>query len=94
MSFFFQVTANGRVISSTDHEARNGVIHIIDNVMSSVYDRAGSVVSELDDCCPEHSIVLDLIEDAKLFDKLNTRGPFTFLAPNNGYGMNRIIKTS
>ncbi|TRY70673.1 hypothetical protein TCAL_09688 [Tigriopus californicus] len=79
-----KVTANGRVISSTDHEARNGVIHIIDDVMSSVYDRAGSIVSELDDCCPQHSIVLGLIKDAKLYDKLNTRGPLTFLAPNNG----------
>ncbi len=33
------MTANGRPLSSADHLARNGVIHIISSVMSSVYQR-------------------------------------------------------
>ncbi len=33
------MTANGRVIRELDHVARNGRLHIIDDVMSSVYDR-------------------------------------------------------
>ena len=69
---------------SVDHEARNGIIHIIGDVMSSVYKRAGSVVSELDECCPQHSDFIDLVRDSDAFEKLNSEGPFTLLAPTNG----------
>ncbi len=79
------VTANGRKIVDTDHEARNGVLHILDDVMSSVYRRAGSVISELDECCPEHSDLIELVKLAGLYNDLDTKGPFTLLAPNNGY---------
>ena len=78
------MTANGRPIVSVDHTARNGVIHIVSEVMSSVFKRQGSVVSEIDECCPQHSILLELVKEAKLFDVLDTKGPFTFLAPLNG----------
>ena len=77
-------TANGRSIVSVDHMARNGVIHIVNEVMSSVYKRQGSVVSEIDECCPQHSLLLELIKEAKLFDVLDLKGPFTFFAPLNG----------
>ena len=53
-------------------------------VMSSVYARAGSVVSEIDECCPEHSDLLELIKLSGLYNKLDKEGPFTLLAPNNG----------
>lgn len=76
-------TANGRVVASTDHFARNGVIHVLDDVMSSVYKRAGSVVSELDECCPEHSTMLGLIRESGLWDMLDETGPYTFLSPDN-----------
>jgi uncharacterized surface protein with fasciclin (FAS1) repeats len=78
------VTANGRKIIATDYEARNGVLHILDNVMSSVYQRAGSVISELDECCAQHSEIVELIKLAGLYHVLDTSGPYTLLAPNNG----------
>jgi hypothetical protein len=53
-------------------------------VMSSVYKRAGSVVSEIDECCPEHSDLVELVKLSGLFNKLDKEGPFTLLAPNNG----------
>jgi len=78
------VTANGRKVGDVDHEARNGVLHIISDVMSSVYARAGSVVSEMDECCPQHSELLELVKLSGLFGTLDQKGPFTLLAPNNG----------
>lgn len=77
-------TANGRTIVDTNHLARNGVVHVISEVMSSVYRRAGSVVSELDECCPEHSDLLEILKLSGYYEKLNSEGPFTLLAPNNG----------
>jgi len=78
------LTANGRGVIETDHVARNGVIHILYDVMSSVYDREGSVISEIDECCPQHSQLLELVNYAGLYHHLDTYGPFTFLAPLNG----------
>ena len=52
----------------TDHEARNGVLHVIYDVMSSVYDRAGSVISEMDECCPENSEMIDIVKYAGKVD--------------------------
>ena len=77
-------TANGRTIVQTDFEARNGVLHVIDNVMASVYQRMGSVISEIDECCPQHSELIELVKLAGLYDTLDSKGPFTLLAPNNG----------
>ena len=84
------MTANGRVISSFDHRARNGVIHILDDVMSSVYKRAGSVVSELSECCAEQSMMLGLLKESELWEMLDETGPYTLLAPTNAYI--RILK--
>lgn len=53
--------------------------------MSSVYKRAGSVISEIDECCPQHSEVVELVKLAGLYGTLDQKGPFTLLAPNNGY---------
>lgn len=78
-----KTTANGRVITSTDHHARNGVIHIIDDVMSSVYKRAGSIVSELDECCTEMTMMLGLLKTSGLWEMLDKTGPYTLLAPTN-----------
>ncbi len=77
------MTANGRTIVSADHVARNGVLHVIDSVMSSVYERRGSVVSELDECCPQHSTLLELVKLAGLYGMMDETGPYTFLAPLN-----------
>lgn len=79
------VTANGRPVIATDHEARNGVLHVIGEVMSSVYKRQGSIISEIDECCPQHSELVELVKLAGLYGTLDENGPFTLLAPNNGY---------
>ncbi len=60
--------------------------------MSSVYARAGSVVSEIDECCPEHSDLLELLKLSGLYNKLDKEGPFTLLAPNNGYATSLRLK--
>lgn len=78
------VAANGRKVSQFDNEARNGILHVIDDVMSSVYQRAGSVISEMDECCPQHSEMVELVKLAGLYNMLDTQGPFTLLTPNNG----------
>jgi len=78
------MTANGQPMVSTNHRARNGYIHVISGVMSSIYDRGGSVISEIEDCCPQHSEVVSLIRHAGLYDKMDQTNPITFLAPTNG----------
>jgi len=78
------VTANGQPVVSTNHRARNGYIHIISGVMSSIYDRGGSVISEIEDCCPQHSEVIEMMKHAGLYKKLDSTNPITFLAPTNG----------
>lgn len=78
------VTANGQPIVSMNHHARNGILHVISGVMSSVYDRGGSVVSEIEDCCPQHTNVVDLIRHAGLYNKMDKAEHITFLAPTNG----------
>ena len=34
------------------------------SIRPSVYDRAGSVISEIDECCPQHSVFLELVNEA------------------------------
>ena len=78
------ITANGRRIIKNDFQARNGILHVLDDVMSSVYDREGTVISELMDCCPQHSIFLELVKISKLYSFLNNpEKPMTLLAPMN-----------
>ena len=60
-------TANGRPIVSFNHEARNGFLHVISDVMSAVYDRDGSVITEVDSCCPENSMFVELVKKAGKF---------------------------
>jgi len=77
------ITANGRPVISFDHLARNGFLHVTSEVMSSVYDRQGSVVSELEFCCPQFSFFLGLIRDAGLWELVDKSEPITLLAPLN-----------
>lgn len=76
-------TANGQEIISMNHKARNGYIHILKTMMGSVYDRAGTVISELEECCPQNSEVIDLMKYSGLYKELDTANPITFLAPTN-----------
>ena len=68
---------------STDHKARNGMIHVLSEVMFSVYDRSGSVISEIDMCCPQHSYLIELFQRAGIYDAVHQADPVTFLAPVN-----------
>ena len=77
------MTANGRQIESFDHVAHNGVIHVLSDVMSAVYHREGSVVSELEECCPNHHTLLSLISIGGMYKSLDQTGPYTFFAPND-----------
>lgn len=62
---------------TTDVEASNGVVHIIDKVMlpSSIVD---IVINN-----PDFSILKDALIKANLVDALKADGPFTVFAPNN-----------
>jgi len=76
-------TANGQEIISMNHRARNGYIHILKTMMGSVYDRAGTVISELKICCPQHAEMIELMEYAGLYKELDEANPVTFLVPTN-----------
>jgi len=78
------VTANGQPVIQSDYRARNGLVHIISGVMTSVYARSGSVISEMKHCCPEHSTVIRLAKKAGLYEKIHKTNPITFLVPTNG----------
>jgi len=78
------ITANGQPIESMDHRARNGYLHVLGGVMNSVYDRYGSVISELEACCPQHKDLIDLVKYSGLYDEIDTADSVTFLAPTNG----------
>jgi len=78
------VTANGRPVIDMDNRARNGYLHIISEVMSSVYARVGSVISEMESCCPQHSILVQLARETGLYEKIDQADPVTLLAPTNG----------
>jgi len=77
------VTANGRPVVEFDHLARNGYLHVISEVMTSVYSRNGSVIGEIERCCPQHSMLLELVDHADFFGKLDHANPVTLLAPLN-----------
>ena len=66
----------------SDFTAHNGVLHIIDRVMVSIYDRDGSIVKELRRC-PVFKTLSKLITIADLTDALHGKGPFTLFAPSD-----------
>jgi uncharacterized surface protein with fasciclin (FAS1) repeats len=76
-------TANGCPVVSVDHKARNGFIQVISKVMASVYKRDGSVISEIEECCPQHSFLIELFKLAGVYDALDQADTITFLAPVN-----------
>lgn len=78
------ITANGRPVIAKDYEAVNGVIHVLSDVMTSVYGVEGSVITEIEKTCPHLSTFIDLVKHAGLYSTLMNRGPFTLLVPENG----------
>ncbi len=45
------------------------------------------MVSELDECCPQHSTLLSLVKTSGLYGMLDETGPYTFIAPTNSLGI-------
>lgn len=76
------MTANGSPMCHHDYTAHNGVLHIVDRVMVSIYEREGSIVKELRRC-PVFKTLSKLITIAELADALHEKGPFTVFAPSD-----------
>jgi len=76
------ITANGSPITAFNYTAHNGVLHIIDCVMVSVYERKGSIPNELRRC-PKFNSLSKLLSVADLESALHGKGPFTLFAPSD-----------
>jgi len=76
------ITANGARVCPVDNLAHNGVLHIIDRVLVSLYEREGSIAKELPRC-PIFKSLTKLLGVADLTEALNSAGPFTLFAPTD-----------
>merc|ERR1711928_8472 len=76
------ITANGSPIIAFNYTAHNGVLHIIDHVMVSIYERKGSISNELK-LRPELNSLSKLLVIANLESALYGKGPFTLFAPTD-----------
>ncbi|KAH7957272.1 periostin [Rhipicephalus sanguineus] len=74
------VTASGRNITGTDNVASNGVVHVLSEVICSLFK--GSVAYEISRC-PAYSILNALIKTSGLYNALDGDGPFTVFAPTD-----------
>ena len=78
---------NGITAKKTDVMASNGVIHVLENVLTLP---AASVKSILNDD-PNYSLFVQALKQFGLFDQLDKPGPFVILAPSNGVFMQNGI---
>jgi transforming growth factor-beta-induced protein len=76
------ITANGARVCPVDNKAHNGVLHIIDRVLVSLYEREGTIAKELPRC-PIFKSLTKLLGVADLTDALNGAGPLTLFAPTD-----------
>ena len=67
------------LIKTTDIEASNGVIHVVDRVLIPIFDSIADIATSFGD----FSILVELLDEADLVDTLQRDGPFTVFAPNN-----------
>lgn len=74
------VTAAGRNITGTDNIASNGVVHVLSDVICSLFK--GSAAYELSRC-RDYSVLNDLIKRAGLYSALDGDGPFTVFGPTD-----------
>merc|ERR1719204_39826 len=79
-------TVNGRQIASVDHKFANGVLHVINDVISPVYRDEGSIVSQLVDVPNTDTIrmLVDGYDALYIHTVLDNYGPYTFLPPTDG----------
>jgi uncharacterized surface protein with fasciclin (FAS1) repeats len=66
-------------IIEVDHIASNGVVHVIDQVLTSSFLRVNAVQAAI--AVGSFNILVELIEVAGLWDILNGPGPFSVYAP-------------
>ncbi|QDW25164.1 fasciclin domain-containing protein [Pedobacter sp. KBS0701] len=81
---------NGITAKKTDVMASNGVIHVLENVLTLP---AASVKSILNDD-PDYSLFVQALKQFGLFDQLDKPGPFVVLAPSNEVFMQNGIDES
>ncbi|WP_242135282.1 fasciclin domain-containing protein [Aestuariivivens marinum] len=74
------VLVNNSIVTIADIKARNGVIHVIDDVLTIPSLNIVELALSQD---PEFSILVDAVTKAGLGDALATGGPFTVFAPTN-----------
>jgi transforming growth factor-beta-induced protein len=74
------VTINEATVIIADREARNGVIHAIDDVLFPPTSNLVDLASSFD---PEFSVLLAAATKAELAETLANAGPFTVFAPTN-----------
>ncbi|XP_077509632.1 transforming growth factor-beta-induced protein ig-h3-like [Amblyomma americanum] len=74
------VTVSGRNITNTDNVASNGVVHVLSEVICTLFK--GSAAFELGRC-RAYSVLDALIKTAGLYDALDGDGPFTVFAPTD-----------
>ena len=74
------VMINESNVISADIEARNGVIHVIDEVLLPPTDNLLDLAESFD---PEFSILVDVLELTGLDSVIANNGPFTVFAPTN-----------
>ena len=74
------VTINDATVIIADREARNGVIHAIDDVLFPPASNLVELASSFD---PEFSVLLAAATKAELANDLANDGPYTVFAPTN-----------
>lgn len=74
------VMVNGANVVKADVKARNGIIHVIDNVLFPPDKNLVELAISLN---PEFSILVQAVVKAGLDEVLATGGPFTVFAPTN-----------
>ena len=78
-----QAYVNGAMISVTDIEASNGVIHVIDAVILPPEETELPTIAEIAAADGNFSTLVAALSAANLVDTLNGEGPFTVFAPTD-----------
>ncbi|KAH3892291.1 hypothetical protein DPMN_016406 [Dreissena polymorpha] len=73
-------TLDGAIIVTYDHNATNGVIHVIDKVM---YPLPTGPITNITAINPNFGTLLYCLQQGQLLETLSGAGPFTVFAPNN-----------
>merc|ERR1712080_361022 len=79
-----KITANGEVLSGVGHEALNGRLYMVNNINWSIYQRQGTLLSELSHCPDHHySMLIDALHVTGISKHLSGDKLFTLLAPSD-----------